>query len=50
MKKVTIALVLASTVVLISSCSGGYTCPTYMKLEDNQLDKIESVEIDSERV
>ena len=48
MKKIAIALVLATSVLLISSCSGGYTCPTYMKIDDKKMDK--TILIDSERV
>ena len=46
MKKVIIAGTLAVSIVLITACSGGYTCPTYMKLDQKQLKKTE----DSERV
>ena len=48
MKKIVITLILASTVILVSSCSSGYTCPTYMKMDDKQMEKTET--IDSKRV
>ena len=41
MKKVFIACTLAASIVVISACSGGYTCPTYMKLDDKQMKKTE---------
>ncbi len=45
MKKVFIALTVAASVAVISSCSGGYTCPTYMKLEDKQMKKVDDTEL-----
>ena len=51
MKRVIITLTLAASVLLIASCSGGYTCPTYMKIDDQQMEKIDDTQVEAtERV